>query len=417
MKFLSLRCFILSLLMAFQAVGSDQVCPTPLPTQYQDVQPGKVVSAYFGSWDVYGTNNYQIDRVEEVADKLTHLVYGFMKPDETDASCKPHDVWADVGAYDDVQTKVGGNFAKLIDLKAKFPHLKILLSVGGGKYNKNFIAIAQDKDKLLKFAQSCVNRLDFYDHPYLLEGKYKRLNHLNYEGLFDGIDLDWEWDGNSLTPELSQAYTEFVQELKRLLVIREQSMERKYLLTVALQVVPKIYKNLDLMEVAKSTDLFHVMAYDFFGPNNTNIGFNAPICGKWSVYSIDGALQRIMEQGISPEKMVLGLPLYGYLYENTDGHNALIDKNNKIKTIAYHVIKTKFLDNPSYAKKWNDYEKVPSLYSQSDKTFISYDGKDSLAAKVEFAKKKKLQGVVLWRLSGDDAQHSMVDMIARNMTN
>jgi len=76
------------------------------------------------------------------------------------------------------------------------------------------------------------------------------------------------------------------------------------------------------------------------------------------------------------------------------------------------VIKTKFLENPSYAKKWNEYEKVPSLYSESDRTFISYDGQDSLLRKIEFAKNKRLQGVVLWRLSGDDAQHSMVHTIA-----
>jgi len=52
------------------------------------------------------------------------------------------------------------------------------------------------------------------------------------------------------------------------------------------------------------------------------------------------------------------------------------------------------------------------LYSESDRTFISYDGRDSLLRKIEFAKNKRLQGVVLWRLSGDDTHHSMVHAIA-----
>jgi chitinase len=407
---IGLLCLITALVQA-----SDQVCPSPLPKQYKNVQAGEVVSAYFGNWDVYGGNHYQIDRIAAVADKLTHLVYGFMKPDEVNGTCKPHDVWADTGSYDDVQSKIGGNFAKMIELKKQFPHLKILLSIGGGTYNKNFITIAQDKDKLLKFAKSCVDMLDFYDHPYLLEGKYKRFNHLTYEGLFDGIDLDWEWAGDSLTPALSKAYTQFIQELHRLLQLRDNASGKESLLTVALQVTPKIYKSLQLTEIVKNINWFHVMAYDFYGPHNKTIGFNAPVCGAWSVYSVDGALQRIMELGVSPAKMVLGLPLYGYVYEDTDGLHAELKKTDKAKAVSYHVIKTKYLDNPAYKKTWNKNEELASLYSKKDRTFITYDGQESLVKKVEFAKNKRMQGVVLWRLSGDDTQHSMVHVIATTM--
>ncbi|MBP6869949.1 hypothetical protein KBC04_03645 [Candidatus Babeliales bacterium] len=393
--------------------GSVQLCPSPLPKKYENVQAGSIVAAYFGNWDIYGENHYQIDRVEVVADKLTHLVYGFMKPDDVHAECKPHDIWADVGAYDDVQTKIGGNFAKMIELKKKFPHLKILLSIGGGKYNQNFIKIAQDKAKLFKFAQSCVERLDFYDHPFLLEGKYKRKNHLTYEGLFDGLDIDWEWAVSQVTPELSQAYTEFIHEIRRLLDLRKGLTGREALLTVALQVTPKVYKNLDLVSIARAVDWYNVMAYDFFGPSSGSIGFNAPICGKELMYSVDGALQRIMEQGVSPEKMVLGLPLYGYVYEDSNGYNSTIKSKEKVKAVSYHLIKAKYIDNAAFEKGWSTYEKVPSLYSKKDKVFVTYDGKNSLIDKVELAKNKRMQGVVLWRLSGDDAQHSLVHAVTK----
>ncbi len=74
----------------------------------------------------------------------------------------------------------------MLELKRKFPHLKILLSIGGGTYKQQFIKIAQDKDKLLHFAQSCVDRMDFYDHQFLLEGKYKRKNQPKQENSNDG---------------------------------------------------------------------------------------------------------------------------------------------------------------------------------------------------------------------------------------
>jgi len=43
--------------------------------------------------------------------------------------------------------------------------------------------------------------------------------------------------------------------------------------------------------------------------------------------------------------------------------------------------------------------------------------KHCIIEKVKLAKDKRLQGVVIWRLSGDDAQHSMVHAIAQAMKN
>ncbi|MDP3788073.1 MAG: glycoside hydrolase family 18 protein [Candidatus Chromulinivorax sp.] len=400
-------------LVAALAQASDQICPSPLPKQYQNVQAGNVVSAYFGNWDVYGGNSYQIDRIAAVADKLTHVVYGFMKPDEVNGTCKPHDVWADIGAYDGYQTKIGGNFAKMIALKKQFPHLKILLSVGGGTYNKQLLAIAKDKEKLMKFAQSCVDMLDFYEHSYISPDKEIKTNHLTYEGLFDGLDIDWEWSPSQLTADMAQAYTKFIHEVKRLLNLRNKNS----MLTVALQVTPKIYSNLELEKIAQYIHWFHVMAYDFYGPHSGLVGFNAPICDTRHVYSVDGAVQALMQRGVSPDKMVLGLPLYGYVYPDSAGYKSTIKNKDTIKSMSYQVMKTKYLANPDYKKGWNTYEKSSSAYNSKDRVFISYDSKESLMEKTKFAKNKKMQGVVLWRLSGDDAQHSMVNGIVAAMKN
>jgi chitinase len=154
------------------------------------------------------------------------------------------------------------------------------------------------------------------------------------------------------------------------------------------------------------------MAYDFFGPSSGQIGFNAPLCSSLQKYSVDGAVHRIIQAGVSPDKMVLGLPLYAYVYENTDGYNAYIDKKNKIKTVAYHVIASKYIDNASYKKSWDGASRVPSLHSKQDRTFISYDDQNSLVEKTKLAIRNKMQGVVLWRLSGDDAAHTMVNSVA-----
>lgn len=389
---------------------SMQICPSPVPQKYQHMQSGSVVGAYFGNWDIYA-NDYQIENIQAAADKLTHLFYAFMKPDYETGRCVSHDIWADLGAYDDYQKKVGGNFAKMIELKQQFPHLKILLSIGGGAYNHNFIKLAQDRDKLFAFARSCVDMMDFYDHSFFLDGK-QRTNNLRYEGLFDGLDIDWEWQPSNLTPELSKNYTDFLYELRRLLDLRAKSSGKDGMLTVGLQVTPRVYKKLELEKIAQVIDWYNVMAYDFFGSSSGTVGFNAPLCGKRLEYSVDGALHAIIQQGVSPDKMVLGLPLYGYVYEDCNGYNTAITAKNKIKALSYHAIQSEFFENDLFNKKWNTYEKVPSLYNKQDKIFITYDGKNSLIDKVKLAQLKRMQGVFLWRLACDDAQHSLVKAVS-----
>lgn len=393
--------------------GIQAACLSSLPVQYPDIKSGNIVAAYFGNWDVYGANHYQIDRIEAIADKITHLIYGFMKPDEFTGTCKPHDIWADVGAYEGFQTSIGGNFAKLIALKKKFPHLKVLLSIGGGTYNKQFIVIASDREKLVKFAQSCVDLLDFYDHPFLMDDQYKRVNHLTYDQLFDGIDIDWEFESNSVTPELSQAYTFFIQEIRRLLDIRDQQRENRSLYTVALQVNPTIYHNLELKKLSSVVDWFNVMAYDFYGPWSPKVGLNAPLCNNSAqVYSVDGALDRIMQVGVAPDRMVLGLPLYGYVYENVTSLNMPVSKSYKTKSMSYHLIVSTYLATGICKKIWDTARKSSYLISEKNKIFISFDDKQSLTVKAQLARNKRLKGVVVWRLSGDDLQHSLIDAIA-----
>ena len=391
------------------------VCPTPLPIQYENIKAGNKFVAYFTSWDTYNAK-YQIENIEAVADKLTHIIYAFIKPDDKKGRCVMHDPWGDIGALHGYKKEVGGNFAKLIEFKKKFPHIKILLSIGGGTYTKNFDKIAESRKKLETLAQSSVDMLDFYLHDYQNpDTKKQGTIRFDYDGLFDGLDIDWEWYPGKVTKEKADAFQFFMHEVKRLIDLREKQTNKKSVLTAALQAAPSVYKNLDLVEIAKDIDWFHLMAYDFFGPNNEKVGFNAPLCSKWSVYSIDGALHRIMQQGLSPEKIVLGLPSYGYLYEKTDGHKRSFEKTANTKAISYSVIKEKYLHNSSYIPQWHDLEQVFSLYNKLDRKFISYDGIESIEHKVAFAQSNRLQGVMLWKLSGDDSNHTLVRTIANKL--
>lgn len=416
MKQKKLMLFLLVVLSFYAGLLPAQyVCPTPLPEQYRSLKPGNIFTAYFTSWDMYSVK-YQVENIIPIADKITHLMYAFVKPDGQSGVCKLHDPWGDIGAVHGYETEVGGNFAKLIALKQQFPHMKILLSIGGGTYSKEFDQIAQSRKKLDLFAQSCVDMLDGYVHEYQNpDTKIKGSIRFDYTGLFDGLDIDWEWSAGFVTASQAKTYRYFMKKLRLLLLQKQKKTSKKYIVTSALQASPGIYMNLNVAEVASVVDWFHVMAYDFFGPNNALVGLNTPVCGRPAKYTVNGALHGIMSQGVSPHKLVLGIPSYGYVYENTRGKGRTFERTENTKAVSYAVIQEKYGRDVSFQRVWHDLERSSSLYNQDKKTFISFDDVASIETKVHFAKENRLRGVMLWKLAGDDKDHTLVRTITTHL--
>lgn len=386
------------------------VCPAPVPHRYSHVPAGNIVAAYFGSWDKYG--EYKVSDIEPIASTLTHIIYAFAKPDVVTASCQLHDPWADVGANFEHRKKVGGHFGQLLKLKQKYSHLKFLLSVGGGTYSKYFSDLTKP-EVIQSFAQSCVGLLDRYEYAY--EHSKRGSDHVhvfNYQGLFDGIDLDWEWQGATVADSEVKNFHALVFALVQELEHRILPNDQKSLLSCAIQAHPKIIESLQLHKIVSSVDWFNVMAYDFGGENAPGVSMNAPICNPWSHYSIDASISLLMNLHIAPNKIVLGIPLYGHVYDQTQEKlGSSFEKTEKTGAMTYAQIKGLYLDNPDCKKKWHKKSQVPYAYCSDESIFVSYDNEQSVRAKFEYAKNKRLQGIVFWRLSGDDKNHNLVKSI------
>ncbi len=384
----------------------------PVPEQYADVQPGNIVVAYFTNWDCYGKQAYKVEDIYPVAHKLTHIIYAFACPNKKTGICELHDPWCDVGANLEYRKKLGGNFAKLKELKRKFPHIKILLSIGGGVHSKYISQVVQNgKDK--EFVESAVKLLDRYEYTFknskTLESETITFE---YEGLFDGLDFDWEWVNNVVSEQDARAYQNMIVLLRQLLKERADKQKTTSLLTVALQVKSSVYKKLGLDKVSQYVDWFHVMTYNFTSPVSSGIGFNAPICNAWSSYSVDNAIHGIMLAGVSPQQIVLGVPLYGHVFDQTRSKiGSPFIKTDITDSLSYNKIKELYVTNKSCQYAWNEKSSVPYMYCPDDKVFVSFDDERSVKEKVQYARLKKLKGIVFWKLSGDDKQHSLIHAI------
>ena len=147
-------------------------CTSWAPTPSPDAGPSVPrVVGYLASWGV-GSKGTRI--AELPARDLTHIFYAFGE------------------IRDDGQAGVdnpGTNFDELKQLKARNPHLKLAISIGGWTGSGRFSNVALTDSSRRLFAQSAID-LFISKHP----------------GLFDGIDIDWEFpvaggmDGNIERP-------------------------------------------------------------------------------------------------------------------------------------------------------------------------------------------------------------------------
>ncbi|WP_327044736.1 glycosyl hydrolase family 18 protein [Microbispora sp. NBC_01189] len=179
--------------------------------------------------------------VSGAAAKLTHLNYafGFVGPEGT---CYSADPWADWqrpvpaeqsvdGVADADDQPLKGNLGQRRKLKARHPGLKVLISLGGWTGSKYFSDAVLTPASRARLAASCVD--------LWLKGNLPGLPTGAATGVFDGIDLDWEWpgsagnDGNVIRAEDRQNFTLFLAELRRQMQAHDRRAELSAFLPAA----------------------------------------------------------------------------------------------------------------------------------------------------------------------------------------
>src|SRR5262245_55905707 len=211
---------------------------------------GRVVG-YFIEWGIYG-RNYTVKNVEDSgsADKLTVMNYAFgnVAPDGNgNVTCQIADPWADYQkpwapeeSVDGVAVPWGGslrgNFQQLKALKALHPGLKVLISIGGWTFSKYFSDAALTKESRKRFVSSCIDLFIKGNLPGPVEGDGSG-GPGAAAGVFDGIDVDWEWPGsegnagNVIRPQDKENFTKLMQEFRKQLTEAGKVAHGTYLLT------------------------------------------------------------------------------------------------------------------------------------------------------------------------------------------
>ena len=277
---------------------------------------------------------YRFSLVDDVAfDKLTHLNIAFARPNE--------------------QGHLTTNGIPIVDVvqKAQAVGLEVYISLAGGAASlsvwENWLAPANRSFFISKIIE------------------YVKAHNLQ------GVDVDLEWG------TVNDDYSGFVLEL------RDSLKTYNYGITAAL---PGTYRYPEVSDEALAAyDWVNLMVYDLTGPWAPNQH------GPHSPFSFaESAIIYWQAQGLSREKMTLGVPFYGYDFTNLE------------KTVS-----VKFSDMVSKNTNYAYRDQVGRIY---------YNGIYTIAEKTRLAMQENLGGMMIWELGQDDfGEFSLLNTISQSV--
>jgi chitinase len=420
-------------LVAVAAVATSIVAVVPAAAQaHPSHRQSYLKVGYFEQWGIYA-RNYQLSKVQSSgqASRLTHLNYAFgtVTPDGLCASADPWADWQTAfpaglavnGVADVAGQPISGNLHQLAELKAANPKLKVLISLGGWSGSAHFSDAALTDASRRKLVGSC---LDLW-----LKGNLPGLAPGVAAGIFDGVDLDWEWPGsdgnvgNVIRPEDKHNFTLLAAEFRRELDALGRHARKHYDLSAFLPAAPaKIDAGFEASKIFKYLDFGTVQGYDFHGSWETRTNQQSSIFVPRGApdnpdFSLNGAVNKWISSGAPRRQLVLGLPYYSQGWTGvTGGGDGRFQPATKAAkgvfadgTEDYKTVKNlpgfKLYRDPIAGNSW--------LFDGT--TFWTYDDPAQLRQKTFYIRAKGLGGAMMWSLDGDDADASLTKAVATGL--
>ncbi|KAJ5726597.1 uncharacterized protein N7483_007954 [Penicillium malachiteum] len=327
-----------------------------------------VNGSYFPSWRIYRGQNPSSMNLA----KTTHVFYAFLRV-RSDGSIYHLDEKADLQYPTNETTGCLHAFRALRD--QQFPHLKLIVSIGGSSGSQPFKALASERQSRRRLAQNMRQFVDQY-----------KLN---------GVDVDWEHPSD---PADGRNYVLLLEELRRSLPAPQ------YLLTTALPVGEWCLKHIDVAKAAEHVDFVNLMCYDFAGPWTGLSGHQSQLYAPTRPFndfakrSGHDAVKYFLARGVKSRKLVFGVPVYARSFLGVDGvGQRFTGHSGEGGTFEYRDLPL------SEAKEFSDPKLGAAGSVGGEGGFLSYDLPSTVQMKAEYVRANNLGGLFYWTGVADDA--------------
>jgi len=313
---------------------------------------------------------------------------------------------------------------RTVALKEKNPNLKVMYSVGG--YNAGgwiFSQMVRTEETRLMFIQSAIHFLKHFK--------------------LDGLDIDWEYPGldlvtgNPTGPDDRGHLVKLLEEMRFFFDIEG------FLITGAFAILPsKAAVAYDIPAIVDKFDWFNLMAYDYGGGWFPFTGIDAPLYkrpvendpdSELYQFNIHDGVQWYINQGVPPEKLVLGLHTEAKSWVLEDPERNGIDCpafaapnmtfSQQEGWLNYYEVLQFFYNETIEDPLWGDLkpgienwnivdgdhngcQMSPYAYQDTGEHtyWISYDDEKSINLKARYANHYGLKGSFIWEIDTDNFQ-------------
>ncbi len=361
-----------------------------------------IVVGYFPQWGVYYAQPYYVKNLiaNGSAARLDQINYaqGFV----SGGHCSLGDPNADLntpftaatsvdGVGDDANSTFRGNFHQLSELKRRYPHVKVLISLEGKA--ADFAWDAQPANRHA-FVASCVNMF--------IRGNFAA--GVTRPGLFDGFDIDWESPQAADAENFLALLEEFRQQMN--------ALRTGLRLSIAVGESPAMLPGTDFAAVARLVDLVGVMNYDYAGPWSQTTGLLAPLFTGRQSGSIESSIAHYKAAGVPASKLLMGLPFYGYSWTAVAGANNGLFQSGRAVHGDQPYSYIRMLSSP-FATYRDPRSQAPWRFD--GQTFWTYEDPVSVRYKVSYARSEHLGGVMIWELSNDTVDAELLTAAWRSL--
>ncbi|XP_067670751.1 uncharacterized protein [Haliotis asinina] len=338
---------------------------------------------YITNWSQYrtGTKKFTAANISDPT-LCTHYILAFAKVVPEEDTIAPYE-W-----NDDIP---GGNYEQVTSLKTVNPQLKVMLAVGGWSHGSMpFVELVSNDTKVYNFSDNVV--------------KYLR------DRNFDGLDLDWEYPAHRGSNDSDRERFTFLAETLMQKYEEEAATSGKprLLLSTAMPAPQFIMqKAYEVEKIFRIMDFINLMTYDF-DVSRQGLYYAAALYTRpeetppFDQLNINASVQFVLQTGVAPEKIVLGVPLYSREYTFDDGSNFTYGDSMKVNSTITSLYQPQVCERvrQGWRQVWDNISMTASMHSGN--RWVNYENFRTVDAKVNYIKDNGLAGYMVWELGHED---------------